>query len=68
MGTVQRPNSLFKAWNRAIGGTLASLIRDMRNSGMTQLEVYDALRHEHGIDVSYTTVQRWIKAVRDDVL
>lgn len=55
--------TIWPALNRLYGDKLADLLVEWAANGMSQMDVRDKIRDDHGITVSQTTVSRWYRRI-----
>lgn len=60
MGRMPGPRSTFALADRALDGRLRDLLLDWRAEGLSYTTIAKRLLMEHELDVSTSTVVRWI--------
>ena len=54
--------STYPLVDRALGGTLDTLLKEWREEGLSLADISYRLRSDHDIKVSANTIGRWLKA------
>lgn len=58
--------STYTAWDRALDGRLAELLRAYRAEGLSYDEIVYRLRQDHDVAVSRSTAFRWVEIAQTE--
>jgi arginine repressor len=61
MPSTMANGTLFPAFDRLYDGRLSELLAEWHAAGMSQAEVSNKIRDEHGLYVSQATISRWYR-------
>lgn len=56
--------STYQAWDAAVGGKLAEILRSYREDDLSFESIAFRLRTDHSVEVSSSTVYRWMREIK----